>query len=144
MTSLDTARFASAFVAQLVERRPYTEMIGGLAQAPDVQWPMVELRLRILHGWKERPSPYPGDSITDPLRIKVSPQEDPGFDIGTEVLVLMQRVYSVLIRLSDPTRTATRLEPGFLRLAPCGLVRLANIEGPVRALGQPAWCDVQP
>ena len=102
--NVDSATAASVFVAQLVQRRPFIEPFSF----DDTRGsrPLVELRLHLLYGWKERPSPHPGDSATDPLRIVIAPPEDPGFAVGTHLLLLMQRVYGTVIRMGDSTQTA--------------------------------------
>jgi hypothetical protein len=142
--NLDSATAASVFVAQLVQRRPFIEVFSF----DDTRGsrPLVELRLRLFYGWKERPSPRPGDSATDPLGIVIAPPEDPGFAVGTQVLVLMQRVYGAVIRMGDSTQTGqpTRLEPGWLMLAPCGLRVLDNEERLLHTFGEPQWRVANP
>ncbi len=138
--NLDSGIVASAFVAQLVQRRPYEEVIGGMGLA-EARWPMVELTLRPLYGWKERPSISPNALASHQLRINVRPQEDPGFAIGTQVLVIMKRVYLTAIRVGDSVRGAqpTRRGSGMLVLASCGLRALDSVKATLRALGDPQW-----
>ena len=142
--NVDTATVASVFVAQLVQRRAFIEpfTLGNTRGSR----PLVELRFRLLYGWKERPSPHPGDSTTDPLRMIIAPPEDPGFAVGTQILVLMRRAYGTVIRMGDSAQPAqpTRLDLGFLELAPCGLRVLENEERLLHAFGNPQWRDAGP
>ncbi len=138
--NLDSGTVASAFVAQLGDRRPYQEVIGGIGKTED-RWPMVELTLRPLYGWRERPSMFPDPHASHQVRINVRPQEDPGFPIGTQVLVLMKRAYLEAIRVGDSVRGAQpiRRGSGMLVLASCGLRTLDSVKATLRALGDPQW-----
>jgi hypothetical protein len=138
--NLSSETVASAFVAQLVQRRPYEEVIGGIGKT-EARWPMVELTLTPLYGWKERPSIFPDAPASHQVRINVRPQEDPGFPIGTQVLVLMKRVYLEAIRVGDSVRKAQpiRTGSGMLVLASCGLRTLDSVKATLRALGDPQW-----
>ena len=143
--NLDSSAVASAFIAKLVQRHQYAEVIGGIGQT-QASWPMVELRLTVTAGWREHPSPYPGDSASDPLRINVRPQEDPGLAVGTRVLVLLRRVYLEEVRMGDSARGASpvRTGSGMLVLAPCGLRAADSMKATLRALGQYEWRVASP
>jgi len=138
--NLDSGTVASAFVAQLGDRRPYQEVIGGIGKTED-RWPMVELTLRPLYGWRERPSMFPDAHASHQVRINLRPQDDPGFPIGTQVLVLMKRVYLAAIRVGDSVRGGEpiRKGSGMLVLASCGLRTLDSVKATLRALGDPQW-----
>ncbi len=138
--NLDSGTVASAFVAQLGQRRPYEEVVGGIGKTDD-RWPMVELTLTPLYGWRERPSMFPDAHASHQLRINLRPQEDPGFPIGTQVLVLMKRVYLEAIRVGDSVRVAQpiRRGSGMLVLASCGIRTLDSVKATLRALGDPQW-----
>jgi hypothetical protein len=96
-----SAAAAGAFLSWLVgaiREAPLLRQLGlycpqcgaALVEASEDRVPLQ------LIGWKERPSPRPGDSATDPLGIVIAPPDDPGFAVGTQVLVLMQRVYGTV------------------------------------------------
>jgi len=142
---LDSGAVASAFVAQLGHRRPYEEVIGGIGKTED-RWAMVELTLTPLYGWRERPSMFPDPHGSHQVRINVRPQEDPGFPIGTQVLVIMKRVYLEAIRVGDSVRGAqpVRTGSGMLELASCGLRTLDSVKATLRALGDPQWRGSNP
>lgn len=143
--NLDSGTISSAFVAQLSHRRPYEEVIRRIGKT-DARWPIVELTLTPLYGWKERPSTSPDAHASDQLRINVHPQEDPGFPIGTQVLVLMKRVFLQTIRVGDSVRTAQpiRRGTGMLALASCGLRTLDSAKATLRVLGSPHWRGSNP
>ena len=140
LTSADTTPMASVFVAELLERHPYTESVGGIGPSP-VEWPMVELSLRVLYGWNERPRILPHDPDSDTLSIRIRPEEDPGLPIGTQIVAFMTRVYmeEVILNPPQPPTPPRRVGPGMLVPAARGLCALDGARAELRTLGSPHW-----
>lgn len=138
-TSSDTTPMASVFVAELLHRRLYTEFI--YIGSPPAERPMVELTLRVLYGWNERPRILPDDNASDTLRIRIQPEQDLGLPAGARVVAFMKRVYLTEIILSPPdTPTArTRVGSGMLVLAANGLCAPDSARAELNRLGTPQW-----